>query len=476
MRNHRLASLLIALSLVAAACGARLSDQQLSAMRSSNGGARQAVTPDGDAAPATDASVATTTPGQDNDTSDGGATATTLGSSRSAAVDPRKLPPGGNGGATDVGVTATSITLGNVSTLTGPVPGLFAGAVVGTQAFVAYQNSLGGLYGRKFKLDARDDQFDTGENRSHVVDLLGKAFAFVGSFSLYDDATNAEIRQSNIPDMVSTISQGRTQLPNNFALQAVIPGAPTGPFNYFKSKNPAAISKVGTVSVNIPSAAAAYRGFKASAQSVGYKFIYEREISATETDFTSDVIRMRDSGVKMVYLLAVDDKSTARFAKAMAAQNFRPEIFAAQAFAYDADVITLAGSAANGLYVTMANAMYSGEDADTIPEVALMDKWIQTVKPGFVPDLYAADGWGQGQLLVEAMKAVGPRLTRAAVNEAVRKIGVFDNRGLFPPSNPGAKIPSTCFLLVRVVNGKYTRHDSPPTGYKCDNSSYFLMR
>ena len=360
-----------------------------------------------------------------------------------------------------------------MSTLTGPVPGLFAGAAVGTQAVFAYQNSLGGLYGRKFKVDVRDDQFDTGQNRSQTIDLLGKAFAFDGSFSLYDDAANDQIKQSNIPDMTSTISLGRMQLPNNFALQPVIPGAPTGPFNYFKERNPDAITKVGTVYVNVPSALAAYRGFKAAAQSVGYKFIYEREFGATETDFTSDVVRMRDSGVKMVYLLAVDDKSTARIAKAMASQNFHPEVFAAQAFAYDADVITLAGAAADGLYVTMANSMYSGEDAAKIPEVALMDKWIQNVKPGFVPDLYAADGWAQGRLLLEAMQAVGPKLTRAAVNDAVRKIGPFDDHGLFPESNPGTKQPSNCYLLVKITDGRYVRTDSPPTGYRCENSTYF---
>ncbi len=471
--KHRLVTALVAFALMSTACGARLNERQLAAVRSAapaRSSGNSDVTPEA----VVDDGVASTTTSPVNDASRAGTTGTTARTAtRSAAVDPTKMPPGGNGGATDVGVSATSITIGNVSTLTGPVPGLFAGAVVGTQAFIAYQNSLGGLYGRKFKLDARDDQFDTGQNRSAVLDLLGKAFAFVGSFSLFDDAAVDQIKQSNIPDMTSTISLNRMRLPNNFALQPVIPGAPTGPFNYFKARNPGAITKVGTIYVNVPSAVAAYRGFKAAAQSVGYNFTYEREIGATETDFTSDVVRMRDSGVKMVYLLAVDDKSTARFAKAMASQNFHPEVFAAQAFAYDADVISLGGAAVDGLFVTMANSMYSGEDAANIPEVALMDKWIQNVKPGFVPDLYAADGWAQGRLLVEAMTAVGPKVTRAAVNEAARKVGPFDDHGLLPLSNPGKKESSTCFLLVRVVNGRYTRYDSPATGYKCDNSTYY---
>lgn len=468
----RLASALVVFALVSAACGARLTDQQLAAMRSSN---RTQALANGDRGPADtlDAGVPTTTLSQAIGIGSGGTTATTFAAQRAASVDPTKLPPGGNGGATDVGVTGSTIRIGNVSTLTGPVPGLFAGAAVGTQAVFAYQNSLGGLYGRKFKLDVRDDQFDTGQNRAAVLDLLGKAFAFVGSFSLFDDGAIEQIRQSNIPDMTSTISFDRMQLPNNFALQPVIPGAPTGPFNYFKARNPDVITKVGSIYANVPSAVSAYRGFKAAAESVGYKFTYERAFGATETDFTSDVVRMRDSGVKMVYILAADDKTTARIAKAMASQNFRPEVFAAGAFAYDADMIALAGSAADGMLVTMANSLYSGEDAPTIPEVALMDRWIQNVKPGFVPDLFAADGWAQGRLLLEAMQAVGPNLSRAAINDAVRKIGSFDDHGLFPPSNPGKKQPSLCFLVLKITAGKYARYDSPATGYRCDDGPYF---
>src|SRR5205085_2015025 len=87
---------------------------------------------------------------------------------------------GNNGGATDVGITADTITLGNVATLSGPVPGLFQGAVIGTQAWAAYQNSIGGIAGRKIKLEIRDDQFDTGQNRAATQDLIPKVFALVG--------------------------------------------------------------------------------------------------------------------------------------------------------------------------------------------------------------------------------------------------------------------------------------------------------
>src|SRR5207248_11803468 len=68
----------------------------------------------------------------------------------SAAAGPAQTaaaPAGGNGGATDIGVTADTYTLGNVATLSGPVPGIFQGAVIGTQAGVPTPTAWAGLSG-----------------------------------------------------------------------------------------------------------------------------------------------------------------------------------------------------------------------------------------------------------------------------------------------------------------------------------------
>jgi hypothetical protein len=125
------------------------------------------------------------------------------------------------------------------------------------------------------------------------------------------------------------------------------------------------------------------------------------------------------------------------------------------------------------MLVVMTTALYGGEDANVVPEVALMNQWIQKVKPGFKPDIFTVYGWASGRLLVKAMEAVGPKVTRAAVNDAIRKVGDFDANGLFAVSNPGAKKPATCFIVSRVQTSKYTRYDSPATGFRCGQGEWF---
>src|SRR5579872_4357794 len=63
-------------------------------------------------------------------------------------------------GGPDPGITASGITLGQIATVTGPVPGLFQGAFNGLDAWAAYVNSKGGIGGRKVTVIQKDDALD----------------------------------------------------------------------------------------------------------------------------------------------------------------------------------------------------------------------------------------------------------------------------------------------------------------------------
>lgn len=475
----------VALALVATACGSRATPTQLATARArTSGGAATAASATG---PVAAASGGTSEPGAGNADTAGAASTGTAGGSTSsgasatgssAAAGPAQTaaaPAGGNGGATDVGVTADTYTLGNVATLSGPVPGIFQGAVIGTQAAVAYLNSKGGMWGRTFKLDVRDDQFDTGQNRAQTIDLLGKAFAFTGSFSLYDDAAIQQIIKSGIPDVTYSLSEARRHITNNFSVQPGVKGWRLGPLNYFKAKLPDAIKSVGTIYGDVPASKSAYDGWKQAAESVGYKIIYERGTAPTETDFTADVVRMRQAGVKMVYLMATDYKATARLAKAMQQQGFKIP-FVDGGTAYDAALLTLAGSAADGMINEQQMSMYSGEDAGAVPEVSLFNQWLQKVRPGYKPDVFAVFGWASVRLFEKALQAAGPKATRADVVRELKKIDDFDDNGLVARAGPASKRPPNCYIMIKIEAGKFSRYDSPPPGYRCDDGPYYRYK
>jgi ABC-type branched-subunit amino acid transport system substrate-binding protein len=459
-------ALVVVVAMLVAACGARVSDQQVASLGQGGGRTSGAGSSSGaGASDLTSSGVGDVSGAPTSDESTSGGTATHAGPSTAGAA-----AEGDNGGATDVGVTATEVRIGNVSTLSGPVPGLFQGAFVGMQAYVAYQNSLGGIHGRMLKLDLRDDGLDTGTNRAQTAELASKVFALAGSVSVNDAGGAPEEAKAGIPDVGVGLSKERRDLPNFFSpVPAPGRGYRTGQFLWYSRHFPDAVKAVGTMYGDVAASKTAHQDMRHAAESLGWKFVYERGFQATETDFTADVVRMRQSGVKMVYLVASDEKGMARFAKAMAQQNWKPEVFATGPSGYDQDLFTLGGQAVEGMYVDQQVSMYAGEDAGQVPEVKLLDDWVQKVKPGYVPDLYVAWAWSSMRLLTQAMQAVGPHLTREALVKQLRTVDNFDSNGLVSPGGPGTRKPALCYMMLQVKNQKYQRVE-PQKGYICEGA------
>jgi ABC-type branched-subunit amino acid transport system substrate-binding protein len=475
MRRSRLAALGLLAVLVAGACGSRANKNQVAeALRTGasgsgvSAGSQDAASADNGVTGSNASSQAASAAGGVG----GGGLSAAVAAARARAAS---LPAGGNGGATDVGVTPTSITVANISIQTGPVPGLFSGAVYGTDAALAYQNSLGGVYGRQLKLLSSDDQFDCGQNKALTESYLPKAFAFVGSFSLFDNC-GADVFNAHpeVPDVHNGLSLAAQQEANNFSSQPIRQGSATGHLIYFKNKAPDAITSAASLIGDVQSAKDAWAGAEDAAKSLGYKFIYERIFAPTETDFTADIVQMRSQGVKMLFLLSVDVKSAARIEKAALSQNWHPTITALGASAYDLQLAQLAGNdAIENDYLFLPSAMYLGEDRSVNKEVDLFLTWMKKTHPSANVDLFAVYGWTSARLFMQALQSAGPRATRASLLAALRNVHQFDSNGLLALGDPAAKSPPHCYILLQVHGGKFARLDSPAPGYRCDGSYHF---
>jgi ABC-type branched-subunit amino acid transport system substrate-binding protein len=477
-RPNRVAASAIAVgALLLTSCGARLSPQQLAQAIGSNGGTGLGSGSQGSSGTGGVGAGATGTAagpaGGALGAGAGGGAGGAGGGGGAGSAGPNTAPPGGNGGATDVGVTGNSITLGNVSTLTGPVPGLFAGAVNGTGAFFAYQNSQGGVFGRQLKLAASDDQFDCGQNKAQTQSDIPKVFAFVGSFSLFDNCGAQVITQTPaVSDVHVALSKDAQSEANGFSPSPLRNGAATGPFQYVKGVHPDAIGLAGSLVGDVQSAKDAWVGEQATMQSLGYHFSYQRVYEPTETDFTADIVQMKSKGVKLVVLIAADVKGIARIQQAAQQQNWHPEVWLLGASAYDSTYNALAGSAGEGSLIYLPTAMYLGEDSGGIPEVGQFQTWMHRTHPDANADLFAAYGWASARLFVQALQAAGPRATRATLQAALKNTHQFNANGFLAPGDPAGKGPPVCYLMVKVSGGHFSRVDDPPNAYRCDGT-YF---
>jgi ABC-type branched-subunit amino acid transport system substrate-binding protein len=381
-----------------------------------------------------------------------------------------QVPAGGNGGSTDTGVTATSITLGNVSDLSGPQPGLFQTAVNGTNAYIAYVNSQGGLFGRQLKIAVADSQTSCEGDRGGHQQLVDKAFAFAGSFSLFDSCGATLLaKHPDVPDAHLAVTPDANRLPNNFSVNPVGSKVNNGSYAWATSKfGKDVVQHTAFMYVNLPAVTNVAALQKKSAESTGWAFTYERAVGATETDFTADIIQMRQKGVKLFYTLFNADEM-ANFKQQADQQGFKPVIIAP--LMYDQTFFPKLGgsSAAEGIYgVNASTLFFSAEDAANVPAVALFQKWYSQVSGGAAADSFAADAWAETALLVKAMRAAGPKLTRAATLQELSKVTSYDADGFFATANPAAKQPGNCYVLWQIRGGRYVRVDTPAKAFRCD--------
>ena len=115
-------------------------------------------------------------------------------------------PSGGDGAAntaSDVGVTPTTITIGNIVSKTNPFDQrAFVGPGYGIQAFVHWVNAHGGIHGRQVVLKTCDDQGSGNANVSCVHRLIDSdhVFAFVSNAILtYSGA--GYVNSKGVPDV-----------------------------------------------------------------------------------------------------------------------------------------------------------------------------------------------------------------------------------------------------------------------------------
>lgn len=374
-------------------------------------------------------------------------------------------------------ITPTCLTVGNVSTIGGIIPGLFEGAAVGTDAYFSYLDSTqGGIDGRKVALASEDDKFDGQANRAETEALISRVIAFVGSFSLEDQDGGVILSEHpDVPNVSESLSQSTLDLPNTVSPLPAIGGWQLGPLEYFAQKYPQAIKHVGLLIAQESSAEAQGLGLEAAMNHLGYHISYSSEFGPLNTNFQTELLAMQHAGVQFLDLTLMDGSDAEHIVSEMHTQGWHPQVIESAGPIYVNNFVQLAGgpSVADGIYLAQTVALYLGEDSKSVPEVNTFLSWVQKVHPGFVPDLYTLYGWVSGMLFAQGMKNAGDNPTPATLLASLKQVHSFDADGLISTSDPGGRGPPTCWILAKIVNGVFVRVSPTPTaGFIC-NAGYY---
>ena len=478
LRRIRRTAVLLLAALVLAACGARLSDQQRAALETT-GAAASGASPVTAAAGGTDtgsgSGVTTTTAAA--------STATTVASAGAAAAPDQSANTGGGGpaapgtsappaascgggGNSDVGVTADEIKLGNVSTISGPIPGFGQTGVNAVKAYVNFVNATGGVCGRKLTLVTADDRLQSGTNKSETDKLKGQVLGFVGGTTVVDDGAAQSINGTNIVLTGLAIADAMIRSPNNFSTVPIDVNDggnnSVGILKYFKASR--GVSKAALIIPDQASAKARGQAYAIDLKRAGYDVVLETTVPVTETNYADDAANIEAKGADLV-LTTLEVSGMSNLAKAMEQNGYFPKVPFYGAQAYGRVFLKQAGSAAEPTVLGLGYEIV--EDAGSVPPVNDFITWYQRTNPGADVDFFAIFGWVAAKMYVDVLRTIDGPPTRDKVLAKFQALTSYDADGMIAPINPAQKKGASCFLIVEVQDGKWVRTHPKSPGFDC---------
>lgn len=354
------------------------------------------------------------------------------------------------------GITDSTITIGNSSDISGPVPGLFEAAQDATKAYVAYFNATNpkGICGRKLVLKAYDTRTDAGADQANYADGCTNVFAMVGSMSAFDSGGAATSDKCGLPDIRSAGVTGVRQKSKTFygAQSTIANQFENAVPDYVKKNFPQAAKKAAMLYVN---AGAAAENGKIQAKAMnarGMNFVYVQGIEVSEFNYSPFVQQLKDKGVQYVQMVAATPQFV-RLAQAMKQQNYKPQVLMFDPTAYTRDLLSSGGAAVEGATVFLNFAPF--EEAGKNPELATYLKWLNQVKPGAEPTFFGVFAWSAARLFVEQSIALGGKLNRASLLASVGKVTNWTANNLHSRQYVGPRRTGDGWRFIQVKNGKW---------------------
>ena len=395
-------------------------------------------------------------------------TPTRPGETEGPGPDREDTPPIGSGAdcaglKNTTGITDSTITIGNASDISGPVPGLMESAQLAVKAFVQYYNDSGAtICGRSLSMRPYDTRTDASADQQAYAAGCVETFAMVGSMSGYDSGGAAAAEKCGIPDL-----RAITTTSTRGACATCYSVSPAGSDEY-QNAVPDFIKRTTggekAAMLYLQAGAAAENGPSQADFGTrrGVKYVYIAGVDAGAFNYIPYVQAMKEKGVTSVQFVAANPHFV-RLVQTMEQQNFRPDLVLLDPTAYSREFTGPGGTAAKGTISYLNFTPF--EEVGNNPEVNLYLNYLERVKPGSEADFFGVFAWSAARLFVERATALGGDLTRESLIDSISKVKGWTGNDLHGPMQVGAKRSAECWRFVQWSGAAWAPIDG--RDYQC---------
>ena len=368
------------------------------------------------------------------------------------------------------GVTSKSVTIGLVTSLSGPASSSFGQAAVqGANARIQMQNAAGGVHGRTIKMVTADDGSSPTQVLTAVQSLNSKGVFAIASASIFMDGAYRYALAQGIPIAggVTSSSYGNPKNTNMFLAGGSYDQnypAYTLEGNFFKTQG---ASVVGCVGANDnPSAVGGAKGCGISAQHAGLKSVVNLASTIGSSNVQPIALSLKNAHVQGIETIQV---SSFNVALITALEQLGVKLKTGLVISgYDQSLLDDPAVASVGPNVGFTS-QWAPSELKTPATIALMNalaKYAKYSKPNPLEgQMY---GWLAADLAIKGLQVAGANPTRASFISNLRKVHDYNAGGLTAPVDLSkwnyydSTGSGNCFYVSVIRNGTFVPLSSKP--------------
>lgn len=354
------------------------------------------------------------------------------------------------------GVTKDEVKIGAFVMASGAAAGVGQQMREGTNAYFSKINDAGGVNGRKIKWLTEDDALDPAKTTAVTKKLVEQdnIFAIVGPAGTATTlAVVPYITDNKVPLLFPQSASSQLLKPINPYVFGIMPSyeAQSIAMTDYIVKQKGA-KKIGVLFMNDPVGAEGRDGVKIQATKLSIPIV-EQEFPKDATDLSSQVTKMKESGVDSIVWYGGNVQQLASALKQAQQLNWKPQFIASTANAYT-NTAELAGAAAEGLI----NACGMDSIADNTPGVQEFVATLKKYSPSAIPSSYSLASYVFAETFVEALKECGQDVTREKLLQALESGKTFEVGVMAPLKfSKDNHLASNQVFFTQIKNGKYDR-------------------
>jgi branched-chain amino acid transport system substrate-binding protein len=374
------------------------------------------------------------------------------------------------------GVSDTEIVIGSWGPLTGPAA-LWGNLVKGMDAYFKMINEEGGIHGRQIKFVFKDDAYDPSKTVPAVRELVQKdeVFAVAGGIGTAPCMAVAGFLEENkVPWITPNTGATHWTNPPKAHVYSVFP-------LYFDEGQIMAeyaltqlnATKVGIIYVNDDFGKSGLVGVQHRLQQNNLDFVAALPVEITDTDLSSHVARLKESGAEVVFLW-LTPRHAAIVLGASAVVGYNPAWMATTVLSDMALMHDITKGGWQGVYFAYAGTVMAGDEnnATMLKYKAAYAKYYPEERWG----TFAALGFVLNELVVEGLRRAGKDLTRESFLEAIAGIQGFELTGGIPVSfSPGNHLGSRALCIMRCQSATQSEQMTEMTSSTGDVSEMIKM-